>query len=99
MAKLYVIGDELTTKGLGLAGVKQSYVANKLNAMEVFEEVLGKTTSEDIIAVGHSVFDELKERIRKVDRIVVEIPDISGEGEDKTAALIKSAVGRDVGNI
>ena len=45
------------------------------------------------------MFDELKERIRKVDRIVVEIPDISGEGEDKTAALIKSAVGRDVGNI
>lgn len=97
MAKLYVIGDELTITGLSLAGVKDSYITNKANAVNVLEEVLEKTSEEDIIAVGHSVFDEIKEKIKKTDRIVVEIPDISGAGEDKTSALIKSAVGRDVG--
>ena len=97
MAKLYVIGDELTITGLELAGIKESYIANKANAPDIFDEVLGKTGEEDIIAVGHSVFEEIKEKLRKMDRIVVEIPDISGAGEDKTAELIKSAVGRDVG--
>ncbi|ODS35118.1 hypothetical protein BEH94_09355 [Candidatus Altiarchaeales archaeon WOR_SM1_SCG] len=97
MAKLYVIGDLLTIRGLELAGVKESYIANRADALQIFEEVLQKTGEEDIIAVGHSVFDEVKEKIKKADRIVVEIPDITGAGEDKTSALIKSAVGRDVG--
>ena len=97
MAKLYCIGDELTITGLSLAGVKESHIANKANALRILEDVLKKTGEEDIIAVGHSVFDEIKEKIKKTDRIVVEIPDISGEGEDKTSALIKRAVGRNVG--
>ncbi len=99
MAKLYIIGDNLTIMGLELAGVKESYTATEINAVQIFEEVLKKTTEEDIVAIGHSVFDNIKDKIAKSNRIVVEIPDISGAGEDKTAALIKSAVGRDVGDI
>ena len=99
MAKLYIIGDELTTTGLELAGVKNSYIADRKSAEETLSRVLAKSDEGDIIAVAHDLFPIVEKKVKKSERIIVEIPDRTGAGEDKTREMIRNAVGMDISNL
>lgn len=99
MAKIHIIGDELTATGLGLAGAKHSYIATKENVEQILKDVLAKSDEEDIVAVTHNLFPVIESEVKKSERIVVEIPDRTGAGVDKTREMIRNAVGMDIGNI
>ena len=99
MAKLHIIGDELIITGFELAGVKNSYIASRENAEETLNKVLSKSDEGDVIAIAHNLFPVVEKKVKKSERIIVEIPDRTGAGEDKTREMIRNAVGMDISNL
>jgi len=96
MAQLYLIGDELTTTGFELAGVKKAYAATPDNIKQVLNEVKGDA---DIIAITNTLYEYAEESIKKIQstgKIVIKIPDRSGGGEDIISKLIRDTVGFDI---
>jgi vacuolar-type H+-ATPase subunit F/Vma7 len=91
MAKLAVIGDEMTALGMRLAGVESSHAATVDNAQDVYNKVKEEA---DMIAITHTLF----ESVRNLDeeKITVRIPDRSGGGGDMVRDLVKRVVGFEV---
>ena len=90
---MYLIADRLTVLGLRMNGLKNAYIADEKNVREVLEDVSKKAR---IILITHSLAKYVKReigRLRKADKIVVEIPDRSGAGEDIIDKLIRDVVG------
>lgn len=93
MTKIYLIGDQLTLTGFGLAGVKNTYVANPENIKEVLDKIKDEA---DIIAITHSLYDHVEDKIKKLQsagKIVARIPDRSGSGEEVITRMIKEVIG------
>lgn len=96
MAKLHLIGDELTTTGFELAGVKKTYTAKPDNIKQVLHEIKDEA---DIIAITNELYENAGESIRKIQsagKIVVKIPDRSGGGEDVISRLIRETIGFEI---
>ncbi len=91
MAKLAVIGDEMTVLGMRLAGVEHSFVAGVDNAQEVYDRVKEEV---DIMAITHTAFESIKNMDDH--KITVRIPDASGGGSDMVKDLVKRVVGFEV---
>jgi len=94
MAKICVIGDEITLTGLNLVGLKETYLANTENV----SAVLDKLKDRKVIIITHTLYEVVKEKVKRIpsSTIVLELPDMNGIGEDKTAVMIKNAIGRDI---
>jgi vacuolar-type H+-ATPase subunit F/Vma7 len=91
MAKLAVIGDEMTATGMRLAGLEHSYTATEDNAQEIYDRVKEEV---DILAITHRIFESIKNMDEH--KITVRIPDASGGGGDMVKDLVKSVVGFEV---
>lgn len=93
MANIQVIGDETTATGLKLAGLKQSYTADKRNINQKLDQV----EDADILVITHSLYAEAREKLdRMEDKMVIEIPDHTGGGEDVVKQLIKEVLGFEI---
>ncbi len=90
MAKLAVIGDDMTVLGMRLAGVESS-IATAENIQSVYDKV---AESADMIAVTHGLFESLKKKDEK--KITVSIPDMTGGGGDMIKEMVKRVVGFEV---
>jgi vacuolar-type H+-ATPase subunit F/Vma7 len=96
MAQLYLIGDELTTTGFGLAGVKKVYTATPDNIKQILDEI---KEDADIIAITNELYGYAEENIKKIQssgKIVIKIPDRGGGGEDLMSKLIRDTVGFEI---
>jgi vacuolar-type H+-ATPase subunit F/Vma7 len=91
MAKIAMIGDEMTSLGMKLVGIKKSFVADAGNVQEVYDKA---KEDADIIVVTHSLFESLKQVDK--DKITARIPDRHGGGEDTLGDLVKQVVGFEV---
>lgn len=91
MARLAVIGDEMTTLGMRLAGVENSHMATVVNAQDVYKKVKEEA---DIVAITHHLFECVG--VKDEDKINVRIPDMSGGGGDMIKDLVKRVVGFEV---
>lgn len=90
---MYLIGDRLITAGMELAGLKNAFVADKENISDVLKEVSNKAR---IIVITRSLAKHVEkdiERLRKSEKIIVEIPDQTGGGEDAINKLVREVVG------
>ncbi|MBN2014841.1 MAG: V-type ATP synthase subunit F [Candidatus Altiarchaeota archaeon] len=96
MTRLCLIGDELTTTGFGLGGVKKAYSATTETVIDVLNKVKDEA---DIILITNKLYDSAEERIKKIrsaGKIILKIPDRSGGGEDIIRKLIKDTVGFEI---
>lgn len=91
MAKIAVIGDEMTALGMRLAGVENTYTASPGNAQAVYDTA---KQDADILAVTHNLFEAIKSK--DDDKITVSIPDVSGGGGDVVRDIVKRVVGFEV---
>lgn len=93
MAKIFIIGDELTITGLNMVGFRDTSVATKENILEVFE----KNKDKQIIVITHSLFNIIRERIKRMhtNSIILELPDMNGKGEDAAMEMLINALGED----
>ena len=88
---MYAFGDELTVTGLKLAGLKNSYAVN----VDQINDALQDINEARIILITHSLAKHAEETIgelREKGKIVVEIPDQAGGG-DEINRLIQSTIG------
>ncbi|HEX54849.1 MAG: hypothetical protein DRO90_00860 [Candidatus Altiarchaeales archaeon] len=93
MEEFCIIGDELTVTGMKLIGVKNCYIADKENVRDILENAVNKFA---IVAITHSLSKHVKneiERIRANNKIIVEIPDREGGGEDTLRKLVRDVIG------
>jgi len=97
MAKLWIIGDRLTVTGMELAGLKNMEIANQEN---IEDKIMKIDENMDVILITQSLAKHASKQInelRKQDKIVVEIPDRSGEGDATTSKIVKDVIGFDFG--
>ena len=90
---MYLIADELTITGLRLAGLKNAYLADKESAGRILLEV---SEQAKIILITCGLAESSKreiEKLRKVGKVIVEIPDRSGPGEDFVSKMVKDVIG------
>lgn len=93
---MYLIGDELTTTGFGLAGVKKACTATTETVVDVLNEIKDEA---DIIIITNELYECAEERINKIrstGKIIIKIPDRSGGGEDIIRKLIKDTIGFEI---
>jgi vacuolar-type H+-ATPase subunit F/Vma7 len=91
VARLAVIGDEMTALGMRLTGVQNSHIATVSNAQDVYSSVKAEA---DILAITHNLFESVK--AKDEDKINVRIPDMTGGGGDMIKDLVKRVVGFEV---
>lgn len=91
MARLAVIGDEMTVLGMRLAGVESSHKAAVSNVQDVYNKVKEEA---DILAITHNLFESV--RVMDEDKINVRIPDATGGGGGMIKDLVKRVVGFEV---
>lgn len=90
MTRVAVIGDEITVTGLKLAGLKNASVATEADV----ESLIESPEETDIIVITHSLYNAARKRIERMkDKIVIEIPDSQGGGEDVVNKIIKDVIG------
>lgn len=90
---MYLIGDRVIVTGMELAGLKNAIAADKENISNVLKEVSNKAR---IIIITHALAGYAEkdiEKLRRSDKILVEIPDQSGGGEDTINKLVREVVG------
>ncbi|MEM2918849.1 MAG: V-type ATP synthase subunit F [Candidatus Altiarchaeota archaeon] len=90
---MHLIGDELTVEGMQLAGFKNTHLATKENVSSVLQEV---AKVAKIILITQELAKYAKkdiEKLEKVGKMIVEIPDRSGTGEEFVNQLIKEVIG------
>jgi len=93
MVKLCIIGDRLTVTGLELAGLKNMYIADKENITDVIRNLNDKF---DVILITQSLAKNVSKEIdslRRKDKIVVEIPDREGGGEETIRKMVRDFIG------
>jgi len=90
------ITDRLTATGIELTGLKNVSIATEENVLDIL-----KKTSEtaEIVVITQGLTDSVKEdieKLRKAGKMIVEIPDRSGGGEDFIKKIIREVVGFDI---
>jgi vacuolar-type H+-ATPase subunit F/Vma7 len=96
MTELYLIGDDLTVTGFGLAGVKKAFKATPESVGKILNEIKDEA---DIIVITNALYEKAEDRIEKIrssGKIVLKIPDRSGGGEDIVSKLIRDTVGFEI---
>ncbi len=91
-----MIGDRLTVTGFELAGLKNMIIADQET---IVDRVKSIDKDMDVILVTQSLAREaLKEikELRRDGRIVVEIPDREGGGEETTSRVVRDVIGFDL---
>lgn len=93
---MHFITDRLTAIGMGIAGLKKVTVATEKEA----SNILNKTSeTEDIVVISRGLAKQAKddiEKLRKSGKMIVEIPDREGGGEDSINRIIREVVGFDI---
>jgi len=90
---MYLIADRLTITGLSLAGLKNVYLADRDCAARALLEVSDKAK---IILITNALAMNSRreiEKLRKAGKVIVEIPDRSGAGEDFVGKMVKEVIG------
>jgi vacuolar-type H+-ATPase subunit F/Vma7 len=90
---MYLIADRLTVTGFRLSGLKDVYVADKDSIGAVLLEVSDKAK---IILVTTTLAAGAQREIvklRKANKVIIEIPDKSGPGQDFVTKMIKDVIG------
>ncbi|HIE34437.1 MAG TPA: hypothetical protein EYP86_04800 [Candidatus Altiarchaeales archaeon] len=88
-----IIGDELTITGMNLVGFKDCYIADESNINKILTDACDKFR---IIGITYSLSKSVEnkiEKLRKTGKIIVEIPDREGGGEDTIRKLVKDVIG------
>lgn len=97
MAKIFIIGDELTVTGLNMVGFAgNTEVAREDNIQEVFD----RNKDKQIICITHTLFDKIRKYIQNFrsqhpNSIIIELPDMNGKGEDIAWKMLTQAIGED----
>jgi len=93
---MHFITDRLTAIGMGIAGLKKVSVATEKEV----SDILNKTSeTEDIVVISRGIAKQAKgdiEKLRKSGKMIVEIPDREGGGEDSINRIVREVVGFDV---
>jgi vacuolar-type H+-ATPase subunit F/Vma7 len=90
---MHLIGDELTVTGMRLGGLKNVHIATEETVGEVLKKVSEKARIT-VITRNLAIFAKKDiEKLRKLDKIIVEVPDRSGGGEDFVDQLVKDVIG------
>ncbi|WP_456471904.1 V-type ATP synthase subunit F [Methanocaldococcus sp.] len=93
--KIGVIGDRETAIGFRLAGLEDVYEVN--NKDEALDAIKKLSSNKDIafIIITERLAEEIREDIKKINKVIIEIPDKNGkiEREDPIKELIRKAVG------
>jgi vacuolar-type H+-ATPase subunit F/Vma7 len=90
---MHLIADKLTITGFRLTGMKNVHLADKESAGKVLMEISDKA---NIILITNTLSANAAREIgklRKLDKIIVEIPDRSGPGNDFVAKTVKEVIG------
>jgi vacuolar-type H+-ATPase subunit F/Vma7 len=96
MTELYIIGDDITVTGFGLAGVKKAFKATPESVSKILNEIKEEA---EIIVITNALYEAAEDRIEKIrslGKIVIKIPDRSGGGEDIVSKLIRDTVGFEI---
>jgi vacuolar-type H+-ATPase subunit F/Vma7 len=90
---MYLIADRLTITGMELAGLKNAYLADKESAARMLFEVSERAK---IILITHDLAQGCRreiEKLRKAGKVIVELPDRTGAGEDFVGKMVKEVIG------
>jgi len=96
MARLCIIGDRLTVTGLELSGLKNMQIADRNNIVDRMRDI---NEDMDVILVTQSLAQEAVKEIKELRRdgkIVVEIPDREGGGEERISRIVRNVIGFDL---
>lgn len=90
---MHLVADKLTITGFRLAGMKNVHLADKETAGSTLMKVSEKA---DIILITQSLAANAQREIaklRKSNKIIVEIPDKAGPGNDFVAKTVREVIG------
>jgi vacuolar-type H+-ATPase subunit F/Vma7 len=90
---MYLIADRLTATGFRLGGLKNVYVADKDSIASTLIEI---SDNAKIILVTNTLAGFAQREIgklRKANKVIIEIPDQSGAGQDFVTKMIKDVIG------
>lgn len=90
---MHLIGDELTVTGMRLGGMKNVHLAKKENVGKILEKIAESSRMILITQGLAKAAGEEISKLRKKDKVIVEIPDREGGGEDVISKLIKEVIG------
>ncbi|MBN2102367.1 MAG: V-type ATP synthase subunit F [Candidatus Aenigmarchaeota archaeon] len=91
MTKMIVIGDETTVTGMKLAGLKNCRRATEENVTDVVRNV---PHDVDIIVISARLRNKARDALSKMkEKMVIEIPDEEGGGEDMVSRMIRDVIG------
>ena len=93
---MHFITDRLTAIGMGLAGLKRVSVATERDVSGILNK---SSETEDILVISRGLATSAKEdieKLRKSGKMIVEIPDRAGGGEDSINRIIREVVGFEV---
>lgn len=90
---MHLVADKLTITGFKLAGMKNVHLADKDTVASTITKVGEKA---NILLVTQSLAANAQREImkmRKADKVIVEIPDKAGPGNDFVAKTVKEVIG------
>jgi vacuolar-type H+-ATPase subunit F/Vma7 len=93
---MYLIADRLTATGFRLGGLKNVHVADKESIASVLLEV---SEQSKIILVTNTLAGYAQREIgklRNANKVIIEIPDQSGAGQDFVTKMIKDVIGFEI---
>ncbi|MBU4265752.1 MAG: hypothetical protein L6243_05865 [Candidatus Altiarchaeales archaeon] len=93
---MHFITDRLTAIGMGLAGLKKVSLATERDVSGILNK---SSETEDILVITRGLATSAKEdieKLRKSGKMIVEIPDRAGGGEDSINRIIREVVGFEV---
>ena len=93
---MHFITDRLTAIGMGLAGLKKVSLATERDVSGILNK---SSETEDILVISRGLATSAKEdieKLRKSGKMIVEIPDRAGGGEDSINRIIREVVGFEV---
>lgn len=86
----------MTATGLQLAGLREVRIIEKGDESKVPDVLMGLIDSADIILITTSLMSHAQreiQKLRKANKMIVEIPDRTGPGEDFIDKMIKEVIG------
>jgi len=93
---MHFITDRLTAIGMGLAGLKNVSLATERDVAGILNK---SSETEDILVITRGLTTQAKddiEKLRKSGKMIIEIPDREGGGEDSINRIIREVVGFEV---
>ncbi len=93
---MHFITDRLTAIGMGLAGLKKVSLATERDVSGILSK---SSETEEILVITRGLATSAKEdieKLRKSGKMIVEIPDRAGGGEDSINRIIREVVGFEV---